>query len=223
MVEEQKDAFLAGEGDAWYQRNRAKLDADSPVRGKPIGMLAAYLTTGDAVLEIGCADGGNLAALVQRTGAQGYGIDPSDAAITAGRSRYPALQLQQGTADRLPFPDERFKLVWFGFCLYLVDRRRLMQAVAEADRVLVDGGFMAITDFDPPHPCRRPYHHRPGLFSWKLDYSRLFLANPAYVLVEKASYSHAAVCFHPDPGERIATWLLHKSLAAAYPDEERCR
>lgn len=223
MMEKQKEAFLHGEGDAWFQRNREALHADAPVRAIPIELLAAQLAAGDAVLEIGCADGGNLAALVQYTGAQGYGIDPSEAAIASGRSRYPALHLQQGTADRLPFADRQFKLVWFGFCLYLVDRSRLMQAVAEADRVLAEGGFLAITDFDPPCPCRRPYHHRPGLFSWKMDYSRLFLANPAYTLVAKRSYSHTAAQFHADPGERIATWLLHKSLATAYPDEERCR
>ena len=37
-----------------------------------------------------------------------------------------------------------------------------MRAVAEADRVLRDGGALAIVDFDPEAPCVRPYHHRPA-------------------------------------------------------------
>lgn len=94
-----------------------------------------------------------------------------------------------------------------------------MQAIAEADRVCQEGGFVAITDFDPPHPVRRPYHHRPGVYSWKMDYSRLFLANPAYVLAAKRSYAHGDSAFDPDPGERIATWLLYKSLTQAYVTE----
>jgi ubiquinone/menaquinone biosynthesis C-methylase UbiE len=216
----QKDVFLAGEGDAWYRRNRAHLAVASAIRELPPRLFAPYLAPGDAVLEIGCADGSNLAWLCERTGAHGFGVDPSAQAIADGRARFPHLDLRQGTADALPFADAGFKLVWFAFCLYLLDRNDLMRAMAEADRVLGDGGLMAITDFDPPLPCRRPYHHRPGIHSWKMDYSRLLLANPAYVLVAKTSYSHAGVDFHPDPNERIATWLMRKSIAQGYIPQE---
>ncbi|WP_172600011.1 class I SAM-dependent methyltransferase [Sulfuricystis multivorans] len=218
----QKEAFLAGEGDAWFQRNHAALGLQTAVRLRPLQLFLPYLAPGDEALEIGCADGSNLAALARQCGVRGCGVDPSRQAIEAGKRKYPMLDLRQGTAEALPFDEGRFKLVWFGFCLYLLDRSELMRAIAEADRVCAEGGFIAITDFDPVLPCRRPYHHRPGLFSWKMDYSRLFLANPAYVLVAKASYGHGAETFHPDPGERIATWLLHKSLAHAYfPEEEQ--
>jgi ubiquinone/menaquinone biosynthesis C-methylase UbiE len=220
MGDTQREIFLTGEGDAWFQRNRVALHAESPVRNKPLAMFAPYLAPGDEVLEIGCADGSNLAILSARHGVGGYGVDPSQQAVTAGRENHPELILHQGTADALPFPDGKFKLVWFGFCLYLLDRGSLMRAIAEADRVCMEGGFIAITDFDPPLPSCRPYHHRPGIFSWKMDYSRLLLANPAYVLVEKASYSHTETAFEPNPGERIATWLLKKSLSGAYVTEE---
>lgn len=216
----QKDIFLAGEGDAWYRRNREHLEEASGIRELPLRMFAPYLASDDAVLEIGCADGSNLALLHARAGVRGFGVDPSAQAIAAGKERFPHLDLRVATADALPFADASFRLVWFAFCLYLLDRHDLMRAVAEADRVLSDGGFLAITDFDPPQPCRRPYHHRPGVFSWKMDYSQLLLANPAYVLVAKASYSHAGVDFHPDPNERIATWLMRKSIAQGYFSQE---
>lgn len=223
MSKGQSAIFLEGEGDAWYRRNREALEVQSAVREIPLQMFAPYLAAGERVLEIGCADGGNLARLVERQAIQGHGIDPSHEAVCAGKEKYPFLDLRQGTAEHLPYPDYQFKLVWFGFCLYLLDRAHLMQAIAEADRVCQDGGFIAITDFDPPHPVRRPYHHRPGVYSWKMDYSRLFLANPAYVLVAKRSYSHTGGEFHADPGERIATWLLYKSLAQAHVAEGEAR
>lgn len=220
MTESQKNVFLESEGDAWFRRNRSVIDTASAIRDIPLQMFAPYLATGDAVLEIGCADGSNLAVLAQRHGIYGHGIEPSHEAIVTGKEKYPFLELHQGTAECLPYPDHHFRLVWFGFCLYLLDRTYLMQAIAEADRVCGAGGFIAITDFDPPHPVRRPYHHRPGLYSWKMDYSRLFLANPAYILVAKRSYSHVGCDFHADPGERMATWLLYKSPVEGYLNED---
>ena len=103
-----------------------------------------------------------------------------------------------------------------GFCLYLVDRSLLQRVVAEADRVLANGGLLAILDFDPDVPCARPYHHRPGLMSYKMDYAALFLANPAYVLVDKLSTSHTTGQWDPDPQERVALSLSRKNLEQAY-------
>lgn len=220
MSETQKEVFLSSEGDAWFTRNQGGLQHETDARRRPVQMLGRYLASGDAVLEIGCADGGNLASLAAACGIRGHGIEPSAQAVASGREKFPGLNLSQGSADKLPFADGEFKLVWFGFCLYLLDRASLMRAMAEADRVLADGGFLAITDFDPPGPRKRRYHHREGVFSWKMDYSRILLGNPAYVLAEKASYSHAGLEFHPDPSERVATWILHKSPETAYFAED---
>lgn len=216
----QKDVFLAGEGDAWFNRNQSGLNDESAARRKPVQMLGRYLVPGDKMLEIGCADGSNLATLTNNCGILGHGIEPSAQAVASGREKFAGLDLRQGSADSLPYADGEFKLVWFGFCLYLLDRPSLMRAMAEADRVLAAGGFLAITDFDPPTPHKRRYHHREGVYSWKMDYSRILLGNPAYVLAEKASYSHAGLEFHPDPSERVATWILHKSLDNAYLAED---
>jgi SAM-dependent methyltransferase len=214
----QRDEFLATEGNQWFARNRSALDAASPAREKIVDRLAGQLAPGRAtrVLEIGCGQGQNLASLAARQPIEGHGIDPSSDAIACGAARYPGLRLQVGTADSLPFPDGAFDLVWFGFCLYLVDRSLLQRVVAEADRVLANGGLLAILDFDPDVPCARPYHHRPGLMSYKMDYAALFLANPAYVLVDKLSTSHTTGQWDPDPQERVALSLSRKNLEQAY-------
>ena len=215
----QKSEFLAGEGDAWHERNRAALSGDSPLRDAVATGIAAQLGTRSSpvrVLEIGCGQGDNLAALGCRVPVDAHGVEPSSGAVESGLLMHPELKLQCGTADALPYADRTFDIVWFGFCLYLVDRDLLSRSVAEADRVLADGGLLAIVDFDPDVPCKRPYHHRPGLWSFKMDYSALFLSNPAYRLVQKTSLSHVAIEWHPDPQERIALWLCRKDSEHAY-------
>lgn len=216
----QKSEFLTGEADAWYQRNASHLSADSPLRDLAASAIAEQLdrASGARVLEVGCGRGDNLAALSRRLPIDGHGIEPSTSAVEAGRAAHPDLDLRAGTADLLPFDDNSFDVVWFGFCLYLVDRELLGRCIAEADRVLKDGGVLCIVDFDPDVPCKRAYHHKPGLWSYKMDYSRLFVANPAYRLVHKVSASHAGIQWHADPQERIGLWVCRKDLAHAYRD-----
>lgn len=214
----QKREFLATEGDQWFARNRAALAAPSPLRDLVVGRIAAQLDPRHlaCVLEIGCGEGRNLAKLAEIHTIEGHGIEPSCEAVATGNAQFPALALRAGTADELPYENNSFDLVWFGFCLYLVDRALLMRAVAEADRVLRDGGVLAIVDFDPEAPCVRPYHHRSGLNSYKMDHTRLFLANPAYVLVEKHATSHTTGRWESDPQERVALTICRKDLEHAY-------
>jgi len=214
----QRDAFLGGEGDRWFARNDSQDIA--PYMRSALDSISRFLHPGQHVLEIGCANGRNLAYLAQaRAGLNCSGVEPSAAAVTAARQLYPSLRVEQGSADRLPYANGSVDLVFFGFCLYLVDRELVLAVVAEADRVLRDGGFIAIVDFDPVSPRRRAYRHLPGVFSYKMDYSRPFLASAHYSLAHKHSYSHAGSDFHPQPSERVATTVLHKSVAAGYVDE----
>ena len=216
----QKDVFLASEGDRWFGRNRGVQDVASHLCETVAARVASHLSSTDEtrVLEIGCGQGQNLAALRALVPIVAHGIDPSQEAITVGSQRFPFLALEKGSADALPYTADSFDVVWFGFCLYLVDRSLLFRVVAEADRVLRDGGLLAILDFDPGQPSRRPYHHYHGLYTYKMDYSRLFLGNPSYLLIEKISSSHTAGKWSPDPQERLALTLCRKSHEQAYID-----
>ena len=62
----------------------------------------------------------------------------------------------------------------------------------------------------------RPYKHKPSIFSYKMDYSRLFTAYPQYSLASKISFSHSGDTFHSDPQERLAATVLYKDTANAY-------
>jgi SAM-dependent methyltransferase len=216
-VELQKTEFLSGEGNQWFQRNRLALSSPSPMRSLLVERLAGHMNPNQGrVLEVGCANGANLWALHQKLAVEVHGIDPSEAAVQDGLQTYPGLSLKVGAADQLTYDDGYFDAVVFGFCLYLIDRTLLMRCASEADRVLRDGGVLVILDFDPPLPCVRDYVHRPGLKSFKMDHSALFLGNPAYVLAEKHAMSHEGLRWHSDPNERVGLWLLRKDLANAY-------
>ena len=203
--------------DEWFNRNRSMLTADT-LPSRSVSLFASYIRAGQKVLEIGCSDGHQLEKLRRLTGCEGFGIDPSRAAIACGKSGYPDLNLAVGTADKLAFPDASFDVVIFGFCLYLVDRTLLMRSVAETDRVLRAGGILMISDFDPVMPHRRPFRHQEGLWSYKMQYPALWLANPGYALAEKLSYSHEGEGFHANPDERIGSWVLAKQGIDGYPE-----
>jgi SAM-dependent methyltransferase len=215
----QKQIFLEGEGDAWHQRNRAAVNRRStdPV----IEAVAGLGWRPGRILEIGCGNGWRLALLRDLFGAACEGLDPSPAAVEEGRTRGGGVALRVGTADDLSaFAARSFDLVVFGFCLYLVDRADLFRTVAEADRVLADGGVLAIYDFCPPVPYTNPYAHDPRVSSYKMDYARAFLWNPAYVEVRRILAHHAhqpGLDALANPDDRIAVTLLRKDVAAAYP------
>lgn len=207
----QKDIFLGSEGDAWYARNQENLHEG----GQDIVLttLQEAAVSPTSVLEIGCSNGYRIAGICNRFGARGFGIDPSSKAVADGRCRYPSLSLEVGTADRLPFADSRFDLVIFGFCLYLVDPRLHLRCVAEADRVLADGGLLAIHDFIEPVPYHNRYAHLEGVRSHKMEFSRYFLASPAYRLLRRTMSAPGV----STPDNSMGVDLLSKNLAAAFP------
>lgn len=219
----QSTTFLDGEADNYFLRNKAALDsrATSEKGFFEIDWLGQVLTPFkdkiSSILEIGCSNGVNLERMCGLLHAKGNGIDPSKLAVTEGNLKFAGgerIQLHTGTASSLPFETQSFDFVYFGFCLYLLDRSDLFSAIAEADRVLRSGGFLAITDFDPIHRHKRPYHHKDGVFSFKQDYSKLFTESGVYYLVWKNSFSHRQLFFDEDGNERISTTLLFKEIDA---------
>lgn len=207
----QKEIFLKGEGDAWYRRNLQHLREPAP--DIVLTTLEEMRIAPKSVLEIGCADGYRVAKICEQSGAVGFGIEPSVQAVADGRNRYPSLSLEVGTADRLPFADGQFDLVVFGFCLYLVDPHLHLRCVAEADRVLGEGGLLLIYDFIEPVPYYNDYAHRPGIRSHKMEFSRFFLASPTYRLLRRNMAQDGV----PKPDHAVGVDVLAKNHAKAFP------
>jgi len=207
---DQKATFLETEGDTFFRRNERSFashhaGAMKDPKSDPVIAVIDRLRP-KRVLEVGCANGWKLDVIRRLYGADVAGIDPSAEAIAAG---FPGIDLKVATADALPFADAAFDCVVFGFCLYLCDRADLFKIASEADRVLAAGGHIVIYEFFAPVSHVRPYHHRDGVLTHKMDFSRLWSWHPAYAL-----WSHEIHVLPgkdaSDPNEWYATSVVRK-------------
>lgn len=214
----QSSLFLGGEGDAWFSRNSESLNATSvsPDISFIFSTLDGFHNSISNILEIGCGGGAKLSALSKHFNSLGYGIDPSKKAIHSASEKYSQtenkLHFQTGIATNLPYEDNQFDLVFFGFCLYLVPPNEILSAAMEADRVLRQGGFLAILDFDYGQQKVNGYKHAEGVYSFKNTYSKLFTSLGYFHQVSKWSFSHTDNAFALDKEERISIEVLYKEL-----------
>lgn len=215
----QRDVFLQTEADAWYLRNKgalAKKDfATADTVSASVLEIARHASrVGNEplkILEVGCGDGGRLAWLADQIGAETYGVEPS--AIAVDNACSVGVKALRGTAESLPFEDRVFDIVIFGFCLYLCDRGDLFRVAQEADRVLKDDAWLVLNDFYTPAPICREYHHRPGVFSYKMDYRKLFDWHPAYTTFSHKVMAHGGDEFTDESNEWVATSVIRKKAA----------
>lgn len=210
----QKEAFLESEGNAYWQRNAAATASRKLPEGDSVLMaiidLSSFLER-PSVLEIGCGEGASLSWLQKNFGASCYGVEPSAWAVRVARERN--IDARQGTADRLPFDDGMFDVVIFGWCLYLCDREDLFRIACEADRVLKNPGWLLIKEYYNPAATKREYHHRPGVFSYKMDYRRLFTWNPGYTEFSQKVVHFVGGDYTDDRDAWVATCTLRKNMA----------
>jgi ubiquinone/menaquinone biosynthesis C-methylase UbiE len=216
----QKDIFSTIEGNKYFERNYNKLICSKDDHIIPaIAQLALYPKK---VLEIGCSNGWRLKLLSKVYKSDCWGIDPSAEAIAQGKKDFAELNLEQGTADELPYENQMFDMIIFGFCLYLCDRSDLFKIAYEADRVLMDLGHIVIYDFHPPFPYRNNYAHCQGISSYKMNYSNIFLWNPFYTL------KYQKLFFHPPLkagsfDDLVSVMILEKNVESAFPENPNKR
>jgi ubiquinone/menaquinone biosynthesis C-methylase UbiE len=104
---------------------------------------------GRRLLDVGCGTGRLAAALTDVARAKVWGVDASAEMIAVARDALPpGVGVRQAPAERLPFRDGWFDRVTMSLVLHLVDRPR---ALAEARRVVVGDGRIAISTFHPAH------------------------------------------------------------------------
>ena len=217
----QKDTFLDSEGNEYYRRNKQKLTSVEYMMAndRVVNSLKQLPFRAQSVLEVGCSNGWRLEALRRMHGTvRCFGLDPSTDAVNDGKALFPEISLQTGTADKLPYGNDSFDLLIFGFCLYFCDRADLFRIVSEADRVLQNRGYLVVLDFDPPFAYRNEYKHRAGIYAYKMSYPDAFLWNPTYTLVSQVVFAHQDQADFTNPDERVAVTILRKSSEGAFPD-----
>jgi len=184
----QDDIFKIKEGDNFYTRRQSKNMSDKEFLKKDIvfPLIKRNKLRPKRVAEIGSCDGFRLAAIHKEFKSECVGFEPSVKAIQTGRKKYPFIRFKRSLASRLIFQDAYFDLVIVSFVLHWIDRRTLLQSVAEIDRILIDKGVLVLSDFFVPYPQRRFYHHLPenNVWTYKQNYWEIFLATNLYELVD---------------------------------------
>jgi ubiquinone/menaquinone biosynthesis C-methylase UbiE len=160
------------------------------------------------ILEIGCGDGSRLGWIKENLGSDCYGIDPSLLAVEKSCAR--GVNAKQGTADTLPYEDNMFDIVIFGFCLYLCDRDDLFCIASETNRILKSSGWLLIIDFYSSSATNNSYHHLNGIKSYKMDYRNVFTWHPSYECFSHQVTHHESGYFTDKPNEWIAISVLRK-------------
>ena len=111
------------------------------------------------------------------------------------------------------------------FVFHWVPREKLFSAFSEVDRLVADGGYLLVGDFNPDEPTRTKYHHLPKeeIYTYKQDYAETFVKSALYRAVAKITYDHDNHRYDPSTksNDRGVTTLLRKSLSGYYSLGER--
>ncbi len=188
-VFKQSQIFLKKEGDNYYKRNKYyNLKSDIPLIELK-KLVRKYKNKKNVkVLEIGCGDGRRLALLKKKYNCKCYGVDPSRMAIKNKIDK--KIIIKRGTADHLDFRDNKFDIIFFGFCLYVVDLKDLINVVSEANRVLKKSGWILIWDFYSKKLIKTPYKHDKRITSIKYDFAAIFTWHPFFKQIKFKNFQY---------------------------------
>lgn len=187
-----KKLFKVKEGDKYFLRNinflNLKNYEDDKLQKTISNRLLKLKNKKIKVLEIGCGDGKRLTFLKKKfKNVQFYGLEPSKRA-TKGNHKSNIIKI--GTAEKLPFKENFFEIIIFGFCLYLTDNEDLFDIANEAYRVTKDKSWIIIEDFDTDQTYFKEYKYNKKIKIRKMDYSKMFLWHPNLSLYSKEKYNH---------------------------------
>jgi pseudaminic acid biosynthesis-associated methylase len=193
---ERLESLWAGEfGERYAARNPVAGEAraafwDGLLEGHRIG----------SVLEVGCGQGANLAAIARRLDpAQVWGIDVAAAALDRAREHAPGANLVRGPARRLPFRDRFVDLVFTVGVLIHQPEETLGDVVDEivrcADR------FVLWAEYHAERTEEVAYRNVPGSL-FRRDYGAVYASrHPELAAVDGGFLDH-------DAGFDRVTWQL---------------
>jgi ubiquinone/menaquinone biosynthesis C-methylase UbiE len=130
------------------------LGRERKLRRRILGL--AELRSGDAILDVGCGTGTLLleAATLIGNGGSLCGAEPSPEMAAHARRKAAkagvALAVAEAPADRLPYPDASFDVVFCTLVLHHIPADRHQDVLAEMRRVLRPAGLLVIVDLRRP-------------------------------------------------------------------------
>jgi demethylmenaquinone methyltransferase/2-methoxy-6-polyprenyl-1,4-benzoquinol methylase len=138
-----------------YDRYAALLSFGQDPRWRRFLVSRTRAGEGDTVLDVATGTGAVAAELIRRTGCSVVGLDQSREMLAEARRRLPpSVELVEGDADHLPFPDGSFAALTFTYLMRYVDDPAA--TLRELARVVRPGGTIAGLEFGvPPNPAAR--------------------------------------------------------------------
>jgi ubiquinone/menaquinone biosynthesis C-methylase UbiE len=132
-----------------YDHHRLQRIVFEPMQRTVLDLAAAQIASPRAILDVGCGTGRLLRSAKDRfPGTTLDGVDAAAEMVRQAEVSTPAgsgIQFHQGTAEALPFPDDRFDLVFSTMTFHhWSDQRR---GISEIRRVLAPGGRWLLGDF----------------------------------------------------------------------------
>jgi len=184
----QDKIFFECEGNNWFTRNKESLKPDGDL---PIFLMEIYNIKPRCVLEVGASNGYRLAEIYKKFKAEVYAVDPSQNAIKDGEKEFPFIIFQRATMETMQYERHFFDLIIVNSVFHWIDRETLLSSIANLDSVLKWGGYLIIGDFQLPYPIKRKYHHlEEKVFTYKLDYKKIFLSTGFYKEIATISKDH---------------------------------
>jgi SAM-dependent methyltransferase len=148
MSEGEGARFKAFEAEGWSKQAATYGDLGMITRRFAEPLLdAARVRRGDRVLDVATGPG-YVAALAAARGAMPVGLDISEGMLIEARRAHPALAFVIGDAEELPFESYSFEAVVGNFVINHLPAPE--RGVAEAVRVLVEGGGVAFSAWHRP-------------------------------------------------------------------------
>ena len=141
-----------------------------------------------------------------------YGVDPSQKSIKFGNKKFININLKKGTSNYLEFENSFFDIVFCGSFLMWIDRELVFKTLSEIDRVLKEGGFLNIVDFDVIVPYKNGYKHCKRLYSYKNDYTKFFTGGGNYTIIAKSPQYPNVESFSKNIDNRYSTSILYKEF-----------
>ncbi len=139
------------------------------------------------MVDIGCAYGGTIHIMSSLFPKCSFlGVDPGVKSIKLAKkynSDKRNVEFKIGTSDALPCSDGSSDSVLLLMVLQWIPRRVLIKTIAEIDRVLTNGGCIALMEFQPDQPIQSPSIHNRDVFVFKDAYEPMFTVFPWYHII----------------------------------------
>ena len=107
----------------------------------------ARVEAGERIVDVGCGPGALTGELVARLGADAVAaIDPSPSFVDAARTRFPDVDVRQGTAEQLPYTDESYDAALAQLVVHFMSDP--IAGLREMSRVTRPGGLVVACVWD---------------------------------------------------------------------------